>query len=100
MKCPKCKGEVEYLYTDDNWNEVCQKCLEKSIYKERRIKNDYTDIIMLALIFGLFGCILIIFGFILLITTPSKQPKGMTMNDCLEAVGDYKLCERKLTNGK
>ena len=100
MRCPKCKGEVEYLYTDDNWNEVCQKCLEKSIYKERKIKNDYTDIIMLALIFGLFGCILIIFGFILLITIPDKQPKGMTMNDCLEAVGDYKLCERKLNNGR
>lgn len=100
MKCPRCKGEVEYLFTDDNWNEVCQKCLEKSIYKERKRKNDYTDIIMLALIFGLFGCILIIFSFILLITTPSKQPKGMSMNDCLEAVGDYNLCERKLTNGR
>ena len=100
MKCPRCRGEVDYLYTDNNWNEVCQKCLEKSIYEERKVKNDYTDIIMLALIFGLFGCILIIFGFILLITIPDKQPKGMTMNDCLEAVGDYKLCERKLTNGQ
>ena len=100
MRCPRCRGEVEYLFTDDNWNEVCQKCLEKSIYEERRKKNDSTDIIMLALIFGLFGCILIIFGFILLITIPDKQPKGMSMNDCLEAVGDYKLCERKLTNGR
>lgn len=39
MKCEKCKKETQQLFTlEKNKKEllVCSKCLEKSIYKERR----------------------------------------------------------------
>lgn len=49
---------------------------------------------------ALFMAILVLNGMLVIITTPKDKPKGMTLTDCLEAVGDYKLCERKLTNGK
>ena len=58
------------------------------------------DRTILALEIALAGCILVIIGFVGLFTRPYNEPKGMTLTECLEAVGDYTLCERKLTNGK
>ena len=49
---------------------------------------------------SLFIAILVLNGMLVIITTPKDKPKGMSLTECLEAVGDYKLCERKLTNGK
>ena len=47
---------------------------------------------------ALFTAILVLNGMLVIITTPKDKPKGMSLTDCLEAVGDYKLCERKLAN--
>ena len=49
---------------------------------------------------ALFIAILVLNGMLVIITTPKDKPKGMNLTECLEAVGDYKLCERKLTNGR
>ena len=49
---------------------------------------------------SLFIAILVLNGMLVIITTPKDKPKGMSLTECLKAVGDYKLCERKLTNGK
>ena len=49
---------------------------------------------------ALFIAILVLNGMLLIITTTKDKPKGMSLTECLEAVGDYKLCERKLNNGR
>ena len=49
---------------------------------------------------ALFTAILVLNGMLVIITTPNDKTNGMSLTECLEAVGDYKLCERKLTNGK
>lgn len=36
MRCYICKKEVKETFTLDNQKMVCNKCLEKEIYKERR----------------------------------------------------------------
>lgn len=42
MKCEKCKNNFEYLFTSKDNKQICEKCLEKEIYKERKrvIKNE------------------------------------------------------------
>ena len=42
MICKKCKKEVEELFTNDKWEQVCKECMNKEIYKERKrvIKNE------------------------------------------------------------
>lgn len=49
---------------------------------------------------ALFSLILVLNGMLLIITTPKDKPKGMNLTECLEAVGDYSLCERKIINGR
>lgn len=58
------------------------------------------DKLTLALELGLSGCILVIIGFLIMFTTPQKEPKQMTIYECLETMGDYSLCERKIINGR
>lgn len=41
MKCSKCHKEVEELFTNDKWQEVCKECLEKEIYKNRQRLRRY-----------------------------------------------------------
>lgn len=58
------------------------------------------DKLTLILELALIGCILVILGFVGLFTTPQKEPKQMTIYECLETTGDYSLCERKIINGR
>lgn len=41
MICSKCKKEVDELYTNDKWQEVCKECLKKEIYKNRQRLRRY-----------------------------------------------------------
>ena len=46
---------------------------------------------------GLLGCILCMFGFVALFTYPPKtEKKPMTMDECLQTIGNYELCENKM----
>lgn len=58
------------------------------------------DRTILALEIALAGCILVIIGFVGLFTRPYNEPKQMTIYECLETMGDYSLCERKIINGR
>lgn len=43
------------------------------------------------------GCILCMFGFVALFTYPPKtEKKPMTMDECLQTIGNYELCENKM----
>ena len=52
------------------------------------------------MILALIGCVLVIMGLIGLFLAPQKEPKSMTIYECLETMGDYTLCERKIINGR
>ena len=41
MKCSKCKKEVEELFTNDKWEQVCRECLHNEIYKNRQRIRKY-----------------------------------------------------------
>ena len=48
MKCEKCKNNFENLFTSKDNKQICEKCLEKEIYKERKktikkYRNDKND---------------------------------------------------------
>ena len=50
-----------------------------------------------AMAIGLLGCILCMFGFVALFTYPPKtKKKPMTMDECLQTIGNYELCENKM----
>lgn len=58
------------------------------------------DKLINVMILALIGCVLVIMGLIGLFLAPQKEPKSMTIYECLETMGDYTLCERKIINGR